>query len=72
MNARPFPRALLALAFAASCALAPAAFARAADAPAPAPEKPDKPYGEWKKLTRDAEVKKGFFTLYHKRENLYL
>src|SRR5262245_33512894 len=32
----------------------------------------DKPYGEWKKLVKDAEVKSGFFTLYQKRENLYL
>jgi len=32
----------------------------------------DKPYQEWKKVTKDAEVKKGFFTLYAKRENLYL
>ncbi len=31
-----------------------------------------KPYGDWKKLIKDAEVKKGFFTLYTKRENLYL
>jgi hypothetical protein len=37
-------------------------------APAAAPEKP---YGDWKKLTKDAEVMKGFITLYHKRENLY-
>ena len=40
----------------------------AAAAPAPAPEKP---YGDWKKLTRDAEVMKGFINLYRKRENLY-
>ena len=32
----------------------------------------DKPYGDWKKLTKDTEVMKGFFTLYKKRENLYL
>ena len=32
----------------------------------------DKPYGDWKKLIKDAEAMKGFFTLYHKRENLYL
>jgi uncharacterized protein DUF4953/uncharacterized protein DUF5117 len=37
-----------------------------------APDDKDKPYGDWKKLTKDAEVKKGFFTLYSKRENLYL
>jgi uncharacterized protein DUF4953/uncharacterized protein DUF5117 len=41
-------------------------------APAEAAPDKDKPYGDWKKLTRDAEVKKGFFTLYAKRENLYL
>lgn len=33
---------------------------------------PEKPYQDWKKVTKDAEVKKGFFTLYQKRENLYL
>jgi hypothetical protein len=32
----------------------------------------DKPYGDWKKVTKDAEVMQGFFTLYKKRENLYL
>ncbi|TMQ72008.1 MAG: zinc-dependent metalloprotease [Candidatus Eisenbacteria bacterium] len=32
---------------------------------------PEKIYGDWKKLTKDAEVKKGFFTLYQKHENLY-
>ncbi|MBI3538659.1 MAG: zinc-dependent metalloprotease, partial [Candidatus Eisenbacteria bacterium] len=32
----------------------------------------DKPYGDWKKLTTGAEPKRGFFTLYAKRENLYL
>src|SRR5947207_1047935 len=32
----------------------------------------DKPYQDWKKVTKDAEVQKGFLTLYKKRENLYL
>ena len=32
----------------------------------------DKPFQDWKKVTKDAEVKKGFFTTYQKRENLYL
>jgi len=36
-----------------------------------APPAPDKPYADWKKVTKDTEVKKGFFTLYQKRENLY-
>jgi len=36
-----------------------------------AAETPEKPYGDWKKLTKDAEVMKGFITLYKKRENLY-
>jgi Met-zincin/Domain of unknown function (DUF5117) len=39
----------------------------AAAAPAP----PEKPYGDWKKLTKDAEVMKGYFNLYRKRESLY-
>ena len=41
-------------------------------APAAEAAAPDKPYGDWKKLTKDAEVMKGFFTLYRKRENLYM
>ncbi len=56
--------------------LAQAAFAAGPPAGAPhgdaAAAGPDKPYGDWKKLTKDAEVSKGFFTLYKKRENLYL
>ncbi|MEO5618931.1 MAG: zinc-dependent metalloprotease [Candidatus Eisenbacteria bacterium] len=32
----------------------------------------DKPYGEWKKVTKDTEVMKGLFTFHKKRENLYL
>ena len=43
----------------------------AADAAAAA-EKPEKPFTEWKKLTKDAEAKPGFFTLWKKRDNLYL
>ena len=49
-----------------------AAGAAAAASAAAAGDKSDKPYGDWKKLTKDAEVMKGFFTLYKKRENLYL
>ena len=57
--------------------LAPAAQAKpkkgqAPDAAAAAAAEKDKPYGDWKKLTKDAEVKPGYFTLYQKRENLYL
>ncbi len=40
--------------------------------PADAAGDKDKPYGEWKKLTKDTDVAKGFFTTYRKRENLYL
>jgi hypothetical protein len=39
---------------------------------APAAGDKDKPFQDWKKLTKDAEVMKGYFTLYKKRENLYL
>ena len=42
------------------------------DAKAAEAASPDKPYGDWKKLTKDAAVKKGYFTLYWKRENLYM
>ena len=45
--------------------------AQAAAAAAAAGDK-DKPYGDWKKLTKDAEVLKGYFTVYRKRESLYL
>jgi hypothetical protein len=38
---------------------------------APAADK-DKPYGDWKKLTKDATELKGYFNLYKKRENLYM
>jgi len=42
-------------------------------APAAAPAgASDKPFAEWSKLTKDAEQKKGFFTLWKKRDNLYL
>jgi hypothetical protein len=43
----------------------------AAEAAAAGADK-DKPYGDWNKLTKDAEVKQGWFTLYRKRENLYM
>lgn len=46
--------------------------AAAASAAAAAAGEKDKPYGDWKKLTKDSEVMKGFLTLYKKRENLYL
>ena len=72
MTHRPIARALLALVL--SVPVLGAVPAHAADKPAaPAPAaSPDKPYGEWKKLTKDTEVIHGFFTLYRKRENLYL
>jgi hypothetical protein len=42
-----------------------------AAAAAAAAEK-DKPFKAWKEVTKDAETVPGFFTLYKKRENLYL
>jgi hypothetical protein len=70
------PLALFAILIAALPALAkddkpPAGKAGAAPPGAGAEDK-DKPYQDWKKVTKDAEVKKGFFNLYSKRENLYL
>jgi hypothetical protein len=67
-------RALAALAL--LTLIVPAAQAKKKDKPAePAPAAAaapaDKPYGDWKKLTKDAEVMKGYITLYKKRENLY-
>jgi len=80
MNLRRF--ALTLAASAAVCALlAPGALAAPkpkkggkpdAAAAAAAAGAADKPYGDWKKLTKDAEVIKGWFTLYRKRENLYM
>ncbi|HYM80219.1 MAG TPA: zinc-dependent metalloprotease [Candidatus Limnocylindria bacterium] len=70
--------------FRASLALAVIGLLGLASAAVAAPKKPakgkeseatadkDKPYQEWKKVTKDAEVLSGFFTLYRKRENLYL
>src|SRR4030095_8778399 len=79
MSSRPVlarPAAALAgVALLTALVLPVASFAK--DKPAPAkgdaaaPPAADKPYGDWKKLTKDAEVMKGFITLYHKRENLY-
>ena len=67
-------RALTALAL--SATLLGAVPAHATDKPsagaAGAAAASDKPYGEWKKLTKDADVVRGFFTLYRKRESLYL
>jgi len=73
MTFRSFHRALPLAAVLAALLVAPALAAPkkkpgAAEAPAPA----DKPYQDWKKVTKDAETKKGFFTLHQKRENLYL
>src|SRR5262245_1661739 len=50
-------------------AAAPTKKPASAEAPPPAA---DKPYQDWKKVTEDSDIKKGFFTLYQKRENLYL
>jgi hypothetical protein len=33
---------------------------------------PEKPFAEWAKVTKDAEQKQGYFTLWKKRDNLYL
>src|SRR4249920_3395065 len=45
---------------------------KTAAAPAAAPAPGDKPFAEWGKFTKDAEQKKGFFTYWKKRDNLYL
>jgi hypothetical protein len=72
------PALLVALIFAVSLATSASADKKPANnkpgaaAMAAAGEKPDKPFTEWSKATKDAEVMKGFFTLYKKRENLYL
>lgn len=40
--------------------------------PATPADKPEKPFAEWKKVTKDAEERKGFFTLWKKRDVLYV
>jgi len=54
--------------------LAPAAQAKPKKGQAPdaAAAEKDKPYTDWKKVVKDAEMKPGYLTLYQKRENLYL
>ena len=74
-HVRGISLALVALvaAYAASPALAaPKDKKKKGAAEAAAPAQADKPFQDWKKITKDAEVKKGFFNLYQKRENLYL
>jgi hypothetical protein len=65
---------MLALVFALALTSAAGAAKKPAGKPADAPSASDKdkPFQDWKKVTKDAEVMKGFFTLYKKRENLYL
>jgi len=74
MKPRAIPLSVL-LTLALALFIVPAALAKKSDdKPAPdaaAAAAADKPYGDWKKLTKDAEVMKGFITLYKKRENLY-
>lgn len=41
-------------------------------APAAAADKPEKPFTDWKKATKDAEAKPGLFTVWKKRDNVYL
>jgi hypothetical protein len=70
-------------ALAGAIALAPLSGAHAADknkdkkggkpdAAAAAGGDKDKPFQDWAKVTKDAEVKNGLFTVYKKRESLYL
>src|SRR5436190_12620392 len=68
------PRAFLAVFLLSALVLAGPASAKPKkqeSSPAKAAE-PDKPYGDWKKVTSGAQLKRGFFNLYAKRENLYL
>ena len=64
--------AILALSIEAHAASAAPAKPAGKPADAPAAEKPEKPFGEWKKLIKDARQSKGYFTLWTKRDNLYL
>src|SRR5262249_47721376 len=80
MITRPTPlRAAVVLAALAALVVSPPLMA----APKPPPGKggppaaegggdKDKPYTDWKKVTKDSEAKKGFLSLYQKRENLYV
>src|SRR5262245_32658381 len=69
--------ALVALASPAAAAKKPkndpkAAGGNAPGAPAPGGGAGDKPFAEWSKLIKDADKVPGFFTLWKKRDNLYL
>ncbi len=65
--------ALLGVAATASAADKPKDKGKAGGAAGPAAAAaPEKPFGEWSKLTKEAEKKAGFFTLWRKRDNLYL
>ena len=75
MHVRTTPRSVAALTLVALMLTALPALAAPKPPPkgaAPAEADKDKPFQDWKKVTKDAEVKRGLFTLYHKRENLYL
>ena len=64
--------ALTAMLVAATTSAAPPKPAAGAAAAAAGAAAPDKPFAEWKKTVKDAEEKKGFFTMWKKRDNLYL
>jgi hypothetical protein len=74
MFRRPLHVAFAVLALSASSLVATASAApkKKPAAAEPAKAESDKPYTDWKKVTKDTQVKKGFFNLYSKRENLYL
>ncbi len=76
MRSRPSPpKAALLLAALTSLLLALPSGAAGPPAGKPAAagaDDKDKPFQDWKKVTKDAEAKRGFLTLHQKRENLYL
>ncbi len=77
MNRTVFPFALAACVLAAAASAPPAHAAKKPKAgsgapPAAAAGEKDRPFTDWKKLTKDAEAKPGFFTLWKKRDQLYL
>ncbi len=76
MHASRFTRLLLIATLFGAVASAPAAAKpKPSDkdkAAAAAAASAEKPFTDWKKLTKDAERKPGFMTLWRKRDNLYL
>jgi len=74
MNRTMLTTTIGALALVALLGAGPAAAAKSKgkDAAPAAPAAPEKPFTDWKKATKDAESRPGLFTIWKKRDNVYL